>query len=175
MSDSLLDDVLATQVILDLFSRLPTATLAYSCRFASASWKRIVEIDMHLLWERRARTLSQLSPSIDLSSSRSPMQICIDVVRQAYKKWHVEKILRSWRKESRNLLAPHRSYWKRVETAPLNSDDDPRMSTLAHEMREQLDRVCAELDERILEDQNDAQIEAHLQTLSNVDEVYCDF
>jgi hypothetical protein len=202
-STTALDDALEKQVLFDLFSRLPTATLVYSCRFACLEWKRIIEVDMHTLWEKRARAMLNAAQTTDFGASQmlprtveqfvelpnqislSPMSLCIALIKQAYKRWHVERVLRSWRKESRKGLVPLHKYWhaeqqRAASMLPKSSsilvndsgaenagNFDSRIHTLAVEMSEQLDRVFKELDERILEDSSDAHIEAHLQSLAN--------
>lgn len=192
MTSSLLDDALAKQVLFDLFSRLPTATLVYSCRLACDEWQCIIEIDMRALWDKRARTLQNAASFAEpgatqmllrtLSSSCRdneaieslrhvpPMALCTALVKQAYKRWHVERVLRSWRKEFCEQSTAHKKYWRAQQAKQVNSltaDPDVRVLALANEMSAQLERVCNELDERILEDDNDVHVEARLQYLAN--------
>lgn len=178
MNDAL-DAALKKQVLLDLFVRLRTTDLVASCCCASGEWRALIENNMHAVWQNRAQRLCDAArnvvfrdsmiapfpPTFDLSASGA-IDVCVAIVKQAHKRWYAEAVMRSWRKTFLTQSIPLRQVWTHRCTSVVDTGAaDSRLHVLACDMRDELLRTCAELEERIIEDDNDAALEANLERI----------
>lgn len=158
------------EVLLDLFGRLSSKDLLYSCRGACARWDRIISgPKMRARLERRAAVLDSFSSGSSSTSFLSAEEKLIDHIAGAYRKWLVELVLREYRQKSLPLVEAYAAFWldrifdpkkgeadaKAEEEAEKERAEREVATERADKMYKMLIETKKQLERKVLEDKND--------------------